>query len=463
MSKLNLAELIGSLSYALDLTEGQPEGHCVRCCWIGMHVGNQLGLPEDELWSLYYTLLLKDLGCSSNAARICELYLADDLAFKRDFKRVGSGGVRQMLGFVVSHTGQHSGWRQRLGAILNIVRNGDEVAQELIQTRCNRGASIARQLLFPESVAQAVHSLDEHFDGGGRPDHLRASAIPLASQIALMAQVVDVFHFSGDAEAALAELRLRAGSWFDPALVQAFEQVAREPAFWVMLASDQVERAVNRLAPASSAIEVDEEYLDAIAEAFGQVVDAKSPFTAGHSARVAHYAVKVAIELGMPPRDCAGFGVPHCCMTWASSASATRFWTSRLVWSRTNGSRFSGMLPIPDISLAASSSSVNWPRWQPRTMNGWMVPVIRWDLPPRQSARRRGSSPWLTSSMRSPPSVPTMRPPRSSARWKSCERPLARRSMRTVLQRWNAWLPPSLHTIFCGLPWLWPVSEHGRW
>lgn len=300
MSKLNLAELIGSLSYALDLTEGQPEGHCVRCCWIGMHVGNQLGLPEDELWSLYYTLLLKDLGCSSNAARICELYLTDDLSFKRDFKRVGSGGVRQMLGFVVSHTGQHSGWRQRLGAILNIMRHGDQVAQELIQTRCNRGASIARQLRFPESVAQAVHSLDEHFDGGGRPDHLRAAAIPLASQIALMAQVVDVFQFSGGPEAALGELRLRAGSWFDPALVQAFEQVAREPAFWAMLASDQVERAVNGLAPAGSAIEVDEDYLDAIAEAFGQVVDAKSPFTAGHSARVAEYAVKVAIELGMP-------------------------------------------------------------------------------------------------------------------------------------------------------------------
>lgn len=300
MSKLNLAELIGSLSYALDLTEGQPEGHCVRCCWIGMHVGNQLGLAEDELWSLYYTLLLKDLGCSSNAARICELYLTDDLAFKRDFKRVGSGGVRQMLGFVVSHTGQHSGWRQRLGAILNIVRNGDEVAQELIQTRCNRGASIARQLRFPESVAQAVHSLDEHFDGSGRPDHLRAAAIPLASQIALMAQVVDVFHFSGGAEATLAELRVRAGSWFDPALVQAFEQVARDAAFWEMLASDQVERAVNGLAPAGSTIEVDEDYLDAIAEAFGQVVDAKSPFTAGHSARVAEYAEKVAVELGMP-------------------------------------------------------------------------------------------------------------------------------------------------------------------
>ena len=70
---MRLSELIGSLSHALDLTEGQPKGHCVRACWIGSHVGAAIGLGAAELRDLYYTLLLKDLGCSSNAARICEL------------------------------------------------------------------------------------------------------------------------------------------------------------------------------------------------------------------------------------------------------------------------------------------------------------------------------------------------------------------------------------------------------
>src|SRR5262245_13081934 len=87
--KLKLAELIGALSYALDITEGQPEGHCVRCCWIGVHIGQAVGVAGHELWELYYTLLLKDLGCSSNAARICEMYLTDDRQFKRNFKEVG--------------------------------------------------------------------------------------------------------------------------------------------------------------------------------------------------------------------------------------------------------------------------------------------------------------------------------------------------------------------------------------
>ena len=54
-SGLKLSELIGSLSHALDITEGQPEGHCVRCCWIGMHIGRDPELSEQELWDLYYT------------------------------------------------------------------------------------------------------------------------------------------------------------------------------------------------------------------------------------------------------------------------------------------------------------------------------------------------------------------------------------------------------------------------
>lgn len=73
MAELKLAELIGSLSRALDLTKGQPEAHCVRSCWIGMHVGRRLGHDDGALWALHYALWLKDLGCSSNAAGISEL------------------------------------------------------------------------------------------------------------------------------------------------------------------------------------------------------------------------------------------------------------------------------------------------------------------------------------------------------------------------------------------------------
>lgn len=298
VESLRLAELIGALSHALDITEGQPKGHCVRACWIGMHIGRHLGLDERELWELYYTLLLKDLGCSSNAARICELYLSDDLQFKRDFKTVGDS-LPQMLRFVFSHTGMSVGFSDRLRGIVGILRNGPQIAQELIQTRCQRGADIARQLRFPEGVANGIHSLDEQWNGRGKPQGLRAEAIPIYARIALLAQVIDVFHTADGPAAALREARDRAGQWFDPALVHAVEQVALQPSFWATLASADIDRAVQALEPGAFEVQLDDDYLDDIAAAFGQVVDSKSPFTSGHSERVAGYVDSIALTLGM--------------------------------------------------------------------------------------------------------------------------------------------------------------------
>ena len=297
MHRLRLSQLISALSHALDITEGQPEGHCIRCCWIGMHVGKRLGLTDEELWGLYYTLLLKDLGCSSNAARICQLYLTDDLSFKHDFKTVGDG-VPQVLNFVLSHTGLKAPLAERFRAVMNIIRNGKELADELIQTRCQRGAEIARLLRFPESVATGIYHLDEHHNGRGRPDALAGEAIPLYSRIALLSQVVDVFYTSGGQQAAMDELARRRGQWFDPEVVDAFTAAADE-GFWRHLASVNISALVLALEPASQTVSLDEDYLDDIATAFGQIVDSKSPYTSGHSARVALYVDLMAETIGL--------------------------------------------------------------------------------------------------------------------------------------------------------------------
>jgi len=297
---MRLSELIGSLSHALDLTEGQPKGHCVRACWIGSHVGSAIGLGTVELRDLYYALLLKDLGCSSNAARICELYLTDDLAFKRDYKTVGDG-LPEVLGFVFAHTGLRAGLAGRLRAVANILKNGKKITDDLIQTRCTRGAAIARRLRFGDAVAAGIASLDEHWNGSGRPAGLAGHAIPLHARIALLAQVIDVFHTLGGRDAALAEARDRAGTWFDPELVRVIERVGRDDAFWRTLASPAVEAAVFAMEPGSGEVGIDDDYLDDIAAAFGEVVDSKSPYTSGHSVRVAGIADALAGRLGVGP------------------------------------------------------------------------------------------------------------------------------------------------------------------
>lgn len=83
--------------------------------------------------------------------------------------------------------------------------------------------------------------------------------------------------------------------------MQAFEQVARSPGFWTQLGAESIDAAVTALEPGQFEVPLDDDYLDDIAAAFGQVVDSKSPFTSGHSARVATYAEAIARALGMGP------------------------------------------------------------------------------------------------------------------------------------------------------------------
>jgi putative nucleotidyltransferase with HDIG domain len=294
---IRLAEILGALSQALDITEGQPEGHCIRCCWIGINIGRELGLSDDLIWELYYTLLLKDLGCSSNAARICQLYLTDDLSFKRDYKTIGDR-LPQVLGFVLSHTGMQSGLAERFRAIINILQNGGEIARELVETRCQQGAQIARQMRFSEAVAQGIQSLDEHWDGKGKPERLAGTAIPLFSRIALLAQVVDVMQSSVGALGCRKEIAQRTGTWFDPQVVAAFDRVADTADFWTTLHDPNLPAIVLAMEPGQREALVDDDYLDDIAAAFGKVVDAKSPYTSGHCERVTLFADMIAEELG---------------------------------------------------------------------------------------------------------------------------------------------------------------------
>jgi len=201
--------------------------------------------------------------------------------------------------FVLQHTGLKAGLAERFRTTLNIFKNGRQLSRELTQTRCQRGAEIARLLRFSEGIAQGIYNLDEQWNGQGKPAGLAGENIPVYARIALLSQVIDVFHTADGQQAALAEVRSRSGQWFDPALVAAVERLADNPEFWGTLASPGVEAAVLKLEPGQFEVPLDEDYLDDIAAAFGQVVDSKSPYTSGHSARVALYTDLIAESMGL--------------------------------------------------------------------------------------------------------------------------------------------------------------------
>lgn len=297
--KIYLSELMAALSYALDLPEGLPPGHCLRSCWIGMQIAIEMHLDDETLSDVFYTILLKDAGCSCNAARIYELYHNDDLSVKAKFLAIENQSLTEVAKFVWSHLAPQAPIREKLSRLVHLAINGNEIQNEVVTARCERGASIVKRMGFNDRVAEAINSLNEHWNGKGRPNHLSGNSIPIHSRIALLAQVAEIFYSAGGTDKALKEVYRRSGTWFDPRLVAALKLAAGKPSFWSTLKSDKLERLVMGLEPASHAIEVDDEHIDIIAAAFAEVIDSKSPFTSGHSNRVAIFADAIASELGL--------------------------------------------------------------------------------------------------------------------------------------------------------------------
>lgn len=59
---VRLAELLASLSLALDLGLGQPMEHLLRSCLLAMRFGRALDLPEHELVDVYWLAFLRFLA-----------------------------------------------------------------------------------------------------------------------------------------------------------------------------------------------------------------------------------------------------------------------------------------------------------------------------------------------------------------------------------------------------------------
>jgi putative nucleotidyltransferase with HDIG domain len=301
---IRLSEIISALSYALDLTEGQAMGHSVRSCVIGMRLAQQIGLGIEDQPDLYYALLLKDAGCSSNASRLFHILSADEIRAKRDVKTTDWTRVGwESLHYALTHVATGLPFLERMHRLFQVAATQQQDSCDLVKIRCERGAYIAKQLGFSAPVAAGIHSLDEHWNGRGYPDGLRKTEIPVFSRIANLSQTLDVFLTARGPAAAIEAVRRRSGRWFDPELVKAAVSLSNTGALWSGLDSEDLINKVVALEPEQRRITASEDTVDNICVAFSEVIDAKSPFTYRHSSGVADAAVEIARWFGMSARE----------------------------------------------------------------------------------------------------------------------------------------------------------------
>ncbi len=253
-TEIRLSELISALSVALDITQGHPEGHCMRSALIGMRLADELRLSAGDRSALFYALLLKDLGCSSNAAKMCYLFGADDHLVKRSARMVNWTKTSEAIKHGWKHCAPGGSIIDKLLKMAAMARSGPEGARKIVEVRCERGADIARMLQFPEATAKAILDLDEHWDGQGHPRGLKGPAISLLGRMCCLAQTVEVFFTTYGLEAAMDVAGQRRGQWFDPQLVDALLSFKQEAHFWDRLLSGDLLGELSRWEPEDSVL-----------------------------------------------------------------------------------------------------------------------------------------------------------------------------------------------------------------
>jgi HD-GYP domain-containing protein (c-di-GMP phosphodiesterase class II) len=293
-----LTDMLAALSFALDLTEGQPMGHALRTDLIALELAARLDLPLQIRRDLHYAALLKDAGCSANAAAVSEMFGGNDISAKRARMVTDWTNELQAALYALEQAAPGASWFERAKRVATVARLGHNAAARLVQIRCERGADIVRQLSFGPGVADAVRSLDEHWDGHGHPRGLKGEQIPVAARVLGLAQILEVFAAEGGAQAAFALVKRRSGKWFDPTVVEACRGLEAKLAHWGTLSTRELRVEVSKSEPGQASVLAGHATLKRVAQVFAGIVDAKSPYTGAHSARVAEVAVAVARTLG---------------------------------------------------------------------------------------------------------------------------------------------------------------------
>jgi HD-GYP domain-containing protein (c-di-GMP phosphodiesterase class II) len=291
-----LAELVAALSLGIDLGFGQPMEHVLRQCLIALRLAERIGLSDEARADVYYTALLVNVGCHSDAHEQAK-WFGDDIALKsgkyeHDGLRAATAAMR-LLG-----SGNPPLHRFRIG--LEFAISGRHEVDSMIAQHAAMARALAEQLGLPAGVLDALGGAYEQWDGRGWPGDLGGDDVPLAARLALLAEFVEVAHRVGGTGAATELARKRSGKQFDPALAE----LVRAEAEMILAGLDAVGTwdAVIDAEPALAVVLSGDE-LDAALLAIANFVDLKSPYSLGHAAAVSGLAAEAAAQLGLGEDD----------------------------------------------------------------------------------------------------------------------------------------------------------------
>jgi HD-GYP domain-containing protein (c-di-GMP phosphodiesterase class II) len=318
---VRLAELVAALSLGIDLGFGQPMEHVLRQCLIALRLAEAIGLDGEQRADVYYTALLVNIGCHTDAHEQAK-WFGDDIAVKsikydhepRSIKMAATG-IRQLgAGLGPVH-------RFRLG--LEFAISGHRETDGMIAHHAAIARAMGEHLGLAPGVLESLGAAYERWDGKGWPGDLGGEDVPLPSRIAQVAEYVEVANRLGGVDAVRALARERSGAQFDPQLCEVLDTEGAV----VLSGLDEVGTwdAVIAAEP-MLAVVLSGEKLDSALVALADFIDLKSPYFLGHSRAVAELAREAARRLDAEPAALYRAGLVH---DWGRLGISNAIWDKK--------------------------------------------------------------------------------------------------------------------------------------
>ncbi|MEA5453780.1 HD domain-containing phosphohydrolase [Sinomonas sp. JGH33] len=283
---LRLAEFIAAVSLATDLGMGQPLEQGLRTCLVSLELADAARLAEHVRSEVFYTALLRFLGCTADAHEAAGIG-GDDIALRAAIAPVLGGAPPAILKSVLPALGRGLPAPRRAALAASFLATGPARMRDGVRAHCEAAEMLAVRLGLPAGTRAALGAAFERWDGRGFPHGVRGEAIPVAARIVFIARDIEVIARLHGPDVVREALRERAGRSYDPALALA-----------ALASLDELLEAARTEMPWDVAMalepkpvaEIPAEQLDDVFAVFADFADLKEPDRAGFSRDVAALA-----------------------------------------------------------------------------------------------------------------------------------------------------------------------------
>jgi len=214
---MRLAEVVGALSLAADVSSGLAMEKGLRTVLVATRLAKLLGVDAEAQATVFWVSALRFVGCTAFATEEAAIAAGDDNSMRHALVFADFAQPLDVVQRVVRGLAPEAAALERAGSIARFLLDRD-IPRRYAKAHCESALFFARSLGMSDDVARGLDVTGERWDGRGLRG-LGGNDLPMAARVADVADVLELFAWTGGPELCRAVLEARAGATLDPTMV----------------------------------------------------------------------------------------------------------------------------------------------------------------------------------------------------------------------------------------------------